>query len=115
MGKRKRFGRGKSEGGWSPARSRSELSLPTAKFLSSMFHEGDLANDLASVPPRCRYDIALLYLNQAKYDLDAAVETYLADEKWEKAHPMEASSKGKTKQTSSRRRIGVHTGLTGQL
>lgn len=35
-----------------------------------------------------RYDVALLYLEQAGYDLDVAVNTYLMDELWEKEHPL---------------------------
>lgn len=62
-----------------------------------------------------RYNIALLYLQQASYDLDLAVETYLADDKWEKEHPMEGSSKGKTSQKPGRRKVGMGTGLSGQL
>ncbi|KAL8807675.1 MAG: hypothetical protein Q9223_004239 [Gallowayella weberi] len=53
------------------------------------------------------YDIALLYLNQAKYDVDAAVEAYLADEQWEQEHPMESSSKNKVTPNRSRRRFGL--------
>ena len=53
------------------------------------------ANQMSSVPSHLSYDIALLYLQQSKYDLDLAVEVYLADEKWEKEHPMEGSSQGK--------------------
>ena len=76
-----------------------------------------------SVPPRYRYDIALLYLKQADYNLDAAIEAYKADEKWERDHPMDgASVKGKAKQGSStgtgpgtaRRRFGAF-GVAGQL
>ena len=63
-----------------------------------------------------RYDIALLYLQQSDYDLSFAVEAYLADEKWEKEHPLEAASKGcKTDQKRGKRRFGMQTGLTGQL
>jgi len=47
-----------------------------------------------SLPPRLRYDVALLYLQQADWDLDVAVEAYMEDEKWEKEHPIEAK-KGK--------------------
>lgn len=61
-----------------------------------------------------RYDIALLYLQQANYDLDVAVESYLADEKWEKEHPL-AGSKAKNDQKSTRRKYGIRAGLTGQL
>ena len=63
-----------------------------------------------------RYDVALLYLQQADYDLDRAVEAYLEDEKWEKEHPMEeGSSKGKTAPKPARRKVGIRTGLSGQL
>lgn len=47
---------------------------------------------------RCKvadYDVGLLYLAQASYDLEAAVEAYLADEAWERAHPLEAARRGK--------------------
>lgn len=49
---------------------------------------------------RCKvadYDVGLLYLAQAGYDLEAAVEAYLADEAWERAHPLEAARRGKKK------------------
>lgn len=62
-----------------------------------------------------RYDVALLYLQQADYDLDCAVEAYLEDEKWEKEHPMAGSSKGKTAPKLARRKVGIRTGLSGQL
>ncbi len=42
------------------------------------------------------YDIAVLYLENADYDLAMAVQTYQADEAWEREHPLEAGqSKGK--------------------
>jgi len=44
-----------------------------------------------------RYDIALLYLEQVDYDLDAAIEAYKEDEHWEKDHPMKMTDKGKGK------------------
>ncbi|KAK3322380.1 hypothetical protein B0H66DRAFT_201331 [Apodospora peruviana] len=34
------------------------------------------------------YDVAVLYLEQAGYDLDLATEAYFADEAWELDHPM---------------------------
>ncbi|KAI6351128.1 hypothetical protein MCOR25_010123 [Pyricularia grisea] len=34
------------------------------------------------------YDVAVLYLEQNDYDVDAAVEAYFADEAWERAHPV---------------------------
>ncbi|KAI1816793.1 hypothetical protein GGS20DRAFT_583140 [Poronia punctata] len=42
------------------------------------------------------YDVAVLYLEQAGYDLHAATETYLADEEWERTHPATASRRGKS-------------------
>ena len=39
--------------------------------------------------------MALLYLKQAQYDLDAAVTAYLEDEKWERENPLLSQSKGK--------------------
>jgi hypothetical protein len=54
--------------------------------------------------------VALLYLKQADYDLEAAIEAYKDDERWEKEHPLEASleGKGKTKHDLGKRRF---TGL----
>lgn len=46
------------------------------------------------------YDVAELYLAQSGGDLGEAVERYLADEEWERAHPLEGpagGSKGKGK------------------
>lgn len=50
------------------------------------------------------YDVAVLYLEQANYNLDMATEAFLADEEWERAHPVEAVGKGKraTKRASGR-------------
>ncbi|SLM33850.1 LysM domain [Lasallia pustulata] len=61
------------------------------------------------------YDVALLYLKQAEYDLDAAVDAFKADEKWERENPMSAASKGKSKQSTGRRKYGVGGGITGQV
>ncbi|KAI9701043.1 MAG: hypothetical protein M1836_001712 [Candelina mexicana] len=65
------------------------------------------------------YDVALIYLKQADYNLDLAIEAYKADEKWEKEHPLDqaSSSKGKSKaqQSQGRRRFGIGGGITGQL
>jgi len=41
------------------------------------------------------YDVALLYLEQAGYDLQLATETYFADEEWERTHPAAAARRGK--------------------
>ncbi|KAI1212977.1 uncharacterized protein F4807DRAFT_307050 [Annulohypoxylon truncatum] len=41
------------------------------------------------------YDVAVLYLEQAAYDLEMATEAFFADEAWERAHPVEAAKRGK--------------------
>ncbi|KAI9816657.1 MAG: hypothetical protein M1832_005043 [Thelocarpon impressellum] len=65
------------------------------------------------------YDVAQLYLKQTDYDLDAAVDAYKADERWEKEHPMESAAKGKSNANSRDGRKGRRnrfgSGLVGQL
>lgn len=73
------------------------------------------ADRVTSIPMRHRYDVALLYLKQAEYDLDAAVDAFKADEKWERENPMSGASKGKSKQSTGRRKYGVGGGITGQV
>ncbi|KAH8794008.1 hypothetical protein BGZ57DRAFT_749200 [Hyaloscypha finlandica] len=53
------------------------------------------------------YDVALLYLKEVDYDLEAAIEAYKDDERWEKEHPIEANVKGKakTRNDAGRRRF----------
>ncbi|OAG01509.1 uncharacterized protein CC84DRAFT_1153369 [Paraphaeosphaeria sporulosa] len=75
---------------------------------------------VADVAPQNRYDVALIYLQQADYNLDDAITAFKADERWEKEHPLEAARKGKAKtpQRSSRRKWtlgGSGGGLTGQM
>lgn len=63
---------------------------------------------LTSVPPSLRYDVALLYLKNADWDLDAAIDAYREDEQWEKDHPLEAqqqAKKGKSASSVGRRRF----------
>ncbi|KAK3717071.1 hypothetical protein LTR37_006126 [Vermiconidia calcicola] len=59
------------------------------------------------------YDVALLYLQQANWNLEAAIEAYKDDEKWEKEHPMETKQKirnGKAvKNVGMRRFVGSAT------
>ncbi|KAK5138491.1 hypothetical protein LTR08_000077 [Meristemomyces frigidus] len=46
------------------------------------------------------YDVALLYLQQAEWDLDVAMQAFREDERWEREHPIEArerAGKGKGK------------------
>ncbi|KAF2261762.1 hypothetical protein CC78DRAFT_469514 [Lojkania enalia] len=65
------------------------------------------------------YDVALLYLQQADYDLNQAIGAYKADERWEKEHPLEIAKEGKAKASQSSGRWkwfgGSGGGLTGQL
>ncbi|KAI7389333.1 hypothetical protein KC336_g17171, partial [Hortaea werneckii] len=55
------------------------------------------------------YDIALLYLDQAAWDVQAAIEAFREDEAWERAHPLEAEGKAtKTKREGkSARNVGM--------
>nr|POE72987.1 hypothetical protein CFP56_30926 [Quercus suber] len=46
------------------------------------------------------YDVALLYLQQSDWSLDDAVAAYTEDERWEKAHPLEAKEKAKKGKTA---------------
>ena len=62
-----------------------------------------MADDILVVLVWISYDIALLYLNQARYNFDAAVEAYISDERWEKEHPLQKGSKGKAKPRQLRR------------
>ncbi|OLN93929.1 hypothetical protein CCHL11_03487 [Colletotrichum chlorophyti] len=39
------------------------------------------------------YDVAVLYLEQAEYDLAVAMEAYFADEAWEREHPVQEGGK----------------------
>lgn len=64
---------------------------------------------------RYRYDIAVLYLEQASYDLEAAIEAYKADEKWERDHPMNANIKGKKRMEVPRRKKFGGPGIASQL
>lgn len=64
-----------------------------------------------SVPPNLRYDVALLYLQQSEWNLEAAIEAYKDDERWELEHPLEAkkkvkNGKVKAKDVGMRRFVG---------
>jgi len=89
--------------------STSIVHVTTETFVQSK------ANRLLSNSLHLRYEIALLYLQQANYELDVAVVNYLADEKWEKEHPIEGSSNGRANQKSERRKFNAMTGLSGQV
>lgn len=49
------------------------------------------------------YDVALLYLEQAAYDLDTAMEAYFADEAWERENAGTMAGKGKKPEKGKRR------------
>ncbi|KIW05060.1 uncharacterized protein PV09_04215 [Verruconis gallopava] len=66
------------------------------------------------VPPKYRYDVAILYLKQADYNLDAAIRTYKEDEEWAEKNPMQ-KDKGKAPTKTRSGRFGFAGGLTGQL
>ena len=66
--------------------------------------------NVVSLPLRIRYDVALLYLEQSDYNLEAAIDSYKEDEKWEKEHPLDKDSKRKTKSVKAagmRRFVGT--------
>lgn len=54
-----------------------------------------------------RYDVAILYLEQANYDLEMAMDVYKDDERWEEEHPISGNKKGegKTRLDVGRRRF----------
>ena len=51
--------------------------------------------------------MALLYLKEVDYDLEAAIEAFKDDERWEKEHPIVSNvkGKGKTRNDVGRRRF----------
>jgi LysM repeat protein len=58
---------------------------------------------------RCKvaeYDVALLYLEQAGYDLEMAVGVYEDDERWERENPLKGKEKGKVRDGGRRRFTG---------
>jgi hypothetical protein len=73
---------------------------------------GNLLIDwLTSIAARLRYDVALLYLKNAEWNLDEAVQAYQEDEQWEKEHPLHKDDKRakapkKPKDVGMRRFVG---------
>lgn len=51
------------------------------------------------------YDVALLYMEQAGDDLDAALEAYFADEAWERENPLEGSAGGGSSRLGKGKRV----------
>ncbi|KAK3082249.1 hypothetical protein LTS18_010666 [Coniosporium uncinatum] len=73
-----------------------------------------VACKVSDLAPRYRYDVATLYLQQSDYNLESAIEAYNEDERWERENPL-TTTKGKAKESSSRRRIGAGGTVAGQL
>lgn len=71
-------------------------------------------DELTSLSISLRYDVATLYMQQAEWDLDAAVEAYKEDERWEKEHPMQAREKGKRAKSVGMRRFVGSSSAAGQ-
>ena len=59
----------------------------------------------------------MLYLAQADYDLDRAIQKYRDDDRWEKEHPLQVhrSRMGKTVAGRKTTRPMTGGGLVGQL
>ncbi|PNS17286.1 hypothetical protein CAC42_6969 [Sphaceloma murrayae] len=76
--------------------------VPESVFPQQKPHPGSKDNvaDEWSVAPTHRYDVAVMYLEQNEYDIDAAVQAFQDDEQWEKDHPMQEKGK-KTKTPKS--------------
>lgn len=70
-----------------------------------------LIDPLTSIAPRFRYEVALLYLKNAEWNLDEAIQAYQEDEQWEKEHPLHKDDKRakapeKPKDVGMRRFVG---------
>lgn len=50
------------------------------------------------------YDVALMYLDGADYDLEEAVQRYKDDEEWERNNPMH-KGKGKSPKKQNKKQI----------
>lgn len=42
------------------------------------------------------YNVATLYLKGSDYNLEVAIETFKADERWEKDHPMKGKARARS-------------------
>jgi hypothetical protein len=71
-----------------------------------------MANARRRVPPKYRYDVAVLYLDQADYDLDTAIQAYKEDEEWAEKNPFH---KGKSPARTRNGRFRIGGGLSGQV
>lgn len=65
-----------------------------------MYYSAGILANMRSLSPSLRYDVALLYLEQTDYNLEAAIEAYKEDERWEREHPLEGD-KGKKKKSAA--------------
>ncbi|PSK48586.1 hypothetical protein B9Z65_100 [Elsinoe australis] len=87
------------------------LESPEEEIKKGKIRRWMMACKCADVAPNYRYDVAVMYLEQTEYVLDAAVQAFLDDEQWEKEHPMqEKGKKPKTpKCVGMRRFVGSAT------
>ncbi|KAI1502255.1 hypothetical protein F5X99DRAFT_163307 [Biscogniauxia marginata] len=53
------------------------------------------------------YDVAVLYLEQAGYDLELAMQAYFADEEWERTHPVKKVERGRGVVRGEIRRVSM--------
>ncbi|KAI6810510.1 hypothetical protein KC340_g17764 [Hortaea werneckii] len=53
------------------------------------------------------YDVALLYLEQAAWDVQMAIKAYRDDEEWEAAHPLEADENAKKNKGKNAKSVGM--------
>ena len=67
---------------------------------------------LTSVAPRFRYDVAVLYLKNAEWNLDEAIQAYQEDEQWEKEHPLHKDDK-RTKAPKKPKEVGMRRFVGG--
>lgn len=101
------------EGEEEEARKNKLRRFQVATKVSEYVFQHDLASALilivlTSIPPTLRYDVAQLYLKNADWILEAAIEAYREDEQWEKDHPLEAKQnmrKGKNSRDAGMRRF----------
>lgn len=65
------------------------------------------------------YDVAVLYLQQSEWNLEAAIEAFREDEQWEMEHPLDAKGKAKgkipAKNVGMRRFVGASTSVSSSV
>ncbi|KAI9791386.1 MAG: hypothetical protein M1816_003953 [Peltula sp. TS41687] len=56
------------------------------------------------------YELALVYLKQADYDLNRAIERFMEDERWEREHPLKSAASGMNKGKNKGKTTGSGSG-----